>query len=139
MTSPNPAKRKFIAMVSVLALVLISLVLWAISAYRQHDASPAELSLQFIILLLLLAFLVPLLIRMRRDIKRGLPIEDERSKRIAFLAGYYAYLVSIYLWLGIMYFEQYFTVSSACAAAILGSSVTFGLSYVLLSRKPKIN
>jgi len=138
MPSPNSAKRKFIAMVSVLVLLLSTLVLWSINAYRQHDAPLPELSLQFVILLLLFVFLVPLMIRMRRDIKLGLPIEDERSKKITFLAGYYAYLVSIYLWLGIMYFEEYFTVSSACAAAILGSSVTFGLAYVILGRKPKI-
>lgn len=138
MPSSNSAKRKFIAMVSVLSLLLISIVLWSIVAYRQHDASPKELSLQLIILLLILAFIVPLLIRMRRDIKLGLPIEDERSKRITVLAGYYAFLVSIYVWLGIMSFEEYFTVSSACAAAILGSSVTFGLAYVILGRKPKI-
>ena len=138
MPSPNPAKRKFIAMVSVLALVLISIVLWAINAYRQHNASPAELSLQFVILLLILVFIIPLLLRMRRDIKQGLPVEDERSRKITIYAGYYAFLVSIYIWLGIMYFEQYFTVSSACAAAILGATVTFGLAYVLLSRQPKL-
>ncbi len=137
MPSSGSAKRKFAIMVGVLALLLLTVVFWGLQTYRRTDASLGQISFQWFILVLLLVFIVPLLVSMRRDIKQGLPIEDERSRRNKFLAGYYAYLVSIYLWLAIMFFDKYFTVDSAVAAAMLGSAVTFGVAYAILSRKPK--
>jgi len=125
-------------MTTVLILLLSTIVLWSIQAYRQSEAVIGTLVLQGVILLLVLVFMVPLMKSARDNIRLGLPMEDERSKGIKVLAGYYAFMVSLYLWLGIMMFGEHFTVDSAVAAAILGSAVTFGLAYVFLSRNSKV-
>lgn len=125
-------------MTAVFILLLSTIVLWSIQAYRQSEAVIGTLVLQGIILLLVLVFMVPFMKSARDNIRLGLPMEDERSKGIKVLAGYYAFMVSLYLWLGIMMFDEYFTVDSAVAAAILGSAVTFGLAYVFLGRNSKV-
>lgn len=132
------ARRKFAVVVTVLTMILATVVAWGIQEYR-NGGSFRELSFQWFVLIVVLAFMIPFLVRLRRDIQSGLPVEDERSKRIKSLAGYYSFLISIYLWLVIMFFEEYFTVSSAAGAAILGSAITFGLAYVILSRRPKLD
>jgi hypothetical protein len=42
-----------------------------------------------------------------RTFKAGLPLKDEREKRIWYKAGYYSYLVTIYLVLGLSWFSDY--------------------------------
>jgi len=139
MAPANPSKRIFIGMVTVLVLLLSTIVLWSIQAYRRSGNAIREIGLQGVILLLVLIFMIPVLKSSWDNIRVGLPLKDERSKKITVLAGYYAFLVSIYLWLGIMSFEKYFTVNSAAAAAILGSAVTFGVAYIILNRRPKLD
>ena len=43
-----------------------------------------------------------------RDIKAGLPVDDELSTRIKYKAGYYAYLTSMYMWLFIFLLKDHF-------------------------------
>ena len=43
-----------------------------------------------------------------RDIKAGLPVDDELSTRIKYKAGYYAYLTSMYMWLFIFLLKDNF-------------------------------
>lgn len=42
-----------------------------------------------------------LVVRALRDMKSGLPLQDERSKALNARAGYYAFYVSMYLMLGL--------------------------------------
>jgi hypothetical protein len=34
-----------------------------------------------------------------KQVKEGLPIDDELSKRIKYKTGYYAYMASLYMWI----------------------------------------
>lgn len=132
-------KRAFILMVTVLVLLLFTIVLWSVQAYRLSGSAIREIGLQGIVLLLILLFMIPLLKTAWTNVRVGLPMHDERSKKIVMTAGYYAFLVSIYVWLGIMFFEEYFTVHSAGAFAILVAAVVFGIAYVILSRRHKLD
>ena len=44
-----------------------------------------------------------------QDEKQGLPIEDELSTFIKYKAGYYSFLISIYMWLAIFLLKNNFS------------------------------
>ena len=64
----------------------------------------------FILILIIILGIVVLVnaLRKERDIKAGLPVDDELSTRIKYKAGYYAYLTSMYMWLFIFLLKDNF-------------------------------
>jgi hypothetical protein len=62
--------------------------------------------LVLIIILGIVAFVNAL--KRDRDIKAGMPVEDELSTRIKYKAGYYAFLTSMYMWMFIFLLKDNF-------------------------------
>lgn len=64
----------------------------------------------FILILIIILGIVVLVNAMKkeRDLKAGLPADDELSMRIKYKAGYYAYLTSMYMWLFIFLLKDNF-------------------------------
>lgn len=60
-----------------------------------------------------------------RNFRAGLPIKDEMSRRLEHKAGYYAFLASIYIALGVTFFVEGLTTSQLAGAIILSSSIIF--------------
>jgi hypothetical protein len=54
--------------------------------------------------ILVAGFLGVFLWRKRADLKKGQPADDERSSKIKAMAGYYAFMSSLYFVLGLMFF-----------------------------------
>ena len=70
-----------------------------------------------------------------RNFRAGLPIKDEMSKRLEHKAGYYAFLTSIYIALGLTFFVEGLTTSHLAGAIILLSSITFMGLNIYYNRK----
>ena len=75
-----------------------------------------------------------------KNIKKGLPAQDERLKLAAYKAGYYGFVAAIWSALGsnmisIMLFDQDLRGGLVVAAVVLTSGAVFMLSYFYLSRK----
>lgn len=76
---------------------------------------------------------------MAKSTRKGLPLEDEFSKRAKTSAAAFAFYASLYLWLTLMYFEDYLPESRLPALAILGSAIIFGLRYLYLVKRGRVN
>lgn len=64
----------------------------------------------FILILIISLGIVAIInaLKRDRDNKAGIPVEDELSTRIKYKAGYYAYLISMYMWLFIFLLKDNF-------------------------------
>jgi hypothetical protein len=87
------------------ALVIGTLVFYGLGALSGGLEFPEVLLILTVIALVVLATYMG--IERMRTFKAGLPLKDEREKRIWYKAGYYSYLVTIYLVLGLSWFSDY--------------------------------
>jgi predicted RND superfamily exporter protein len=69
----------------------------------------STLKVVLIVIILLLAVIAILnALKKSREKKEGIPREDEMSVKIKYKAGYQAYIASMYMWLFIFFFKEYF-------------------------------
>ena len=59
----------------------------------------------FVLILLILAGTSIILWKKAKDIKAGLPIEDELAKKTAWKAGYYSYLFSVWVAVSLLWYN----------------------------------
>lgn len=81
----------------------------------------------FVLLLLMLAGTAMILWKKSKDIKEGLPVGDELTKKTTWKAGYFSYLFSVWiavslLWYNILVPER-FGVSELTVEQVIGISV----------------
>jgi hypothetical protein len=115
--------------VSVLALISLGLWFWIDPGWFL-----AENLVSLGIILALVAFAVVLGLRTMGDVKRGLPAEDELSKKMMQRASSIAYFVSLYLWVFLIYIQD--RVSWDCemlmGTGVLGMGVIFAGSWLFV-------
>lgn len=75
-----------------------------------------------------------------KNIKKGLPAQDERLKIAGYKAGYYGFIAAIWSAVGsnmlsIILFDEELRGGLVTAAAVLISGITFMLAYYYFSRK----
>jgi len=75
-----------------------------------------------------------------KNIKKGLPAQDERLKLAAYKAGYYGFVAAIWSAVGsnmgaIILFDRELRGGLVTAAVVLVSGIVFMLSYFYFSRK----
>ncbi len=76
---------------------------------------------------------------MTKSARQGLPLEDEFTKRAKTSAASFAFYASLYLWLALMYFEDYVPEHRLPGLAILGSALIFGLRYLYLVKRGRLD
>ncbi|MFH1722547.1 MAG: hypothetical protein ABH950_08100 [Candidatus Altiarchaeota archaeon] len=120
----------------VLALVIISLIVWA-----KIDVSRGGIGKAIIpgfIAVLLIIFMIPFLKRIV-DVKNGFPLKDERSEKIETLASARAYIISVYWMLALMFYTGTLVEDHGwpaliprhvAAAGIIGMALAFALSHI---------
>jgi hypothetical protein len=121
--------KKTIVSFVISALVLASLVLWALKG--QISGNTQEIVMAGIVLVLV-GFAVYLGVsRLRSHLHRE-PTEDELSRKVMTRASSLAYYISIYLWLFIMYISDKTSLAahSLVGAGILGMAVLFLLCWL---------
>jgi len=112
----------------ILMSIVSVLLLGTISLYAYQVISGGEVNLgsliAFIIPLLIIVFMAFFIIRRYRDIKSGMPLEDERSKRVMTQAASKSFYVTLYWLLFISFFES--SLAGAFGAEHLDASQTVG-------------
>ncbi len=121
----------------IIALVIGTMVFYGLGAASGGLEFPEAFMILTVIILVVLATYT--VIERFRAYKTGLPLKDEREKKIWYKAGYYSYLVTIYLALGLSWFSDYliedlgmtgFDIGVVVGIIILVSgSVLFGLYF----------
>jgi uncharacterized membrane protein len=120
-------------------LLSITLVLYAITAGIKRGNFLGT-SFLIVIALTIMVFFFGYIRRELKSVKEGFPVEDERSNKVRTLAGYKAFLISIYWiliigWASSNEWIQFRDVSQATGAGILGMAVIFGLCWLYYNRK----
>ncbi|MFC1777101.1 hypothetical protein ACFL3I_07145 [Pseudomonadota bacterium] len=93
----------------LLVSILIMLCIWGFIAAYRTGYIPTGLDL-FIFALIMIAGIYAFVthLKQHKDVQSGFPAEDEMSTRIKYKAGYYAFLASMYMWLFIFLFKDFF-------------------------------
>ena len=95
-------KKERIRMTAILVISLLVIVtgaLFAVSAFRKGEISGGILGI--IIALIILAFAIIVYSRGNKDLKKGFPLQDERSRKVLDKASSKAFYVSLYLLLAV--------------------------------------
>jgi len=93
----------------LLVSILIMLCIWGFIAAYRTGYIPTGLDL-FIFALIMIAGIYAFVthLKQHKDVQSGFPAEDEMTTRIKYKAGYYAFLASMYMWLFIFLFKDFF-------------------------------
>ena len=93
----------------MISSILITLTLLGFIMVIRGPELLGRLELFILVLIIVLGVVVFVnALKRDRDIKAGLPVDDELSTRIKYKAGYYAYLASMYMWLFIFLLKDNF-------------------------------
>ena len=92
-----------------------------------------------LIALIILVFAISVFRRGNRDMKKGFPLQDERSKKVMQKAMSMAFLVSLYLLLAIGFLSddliKFRDVSQATSLAVGGMAILFAVFWAYYNRK----
>ncbi len=89
--------------------VLFMLAIWGFIAVERGTSLFQGLDLLIFALIVILGIVALVnAIKKDREEKEGFPADDERSTQIKYKAGYYAYLLSMYMWLFIFLLKDKF-------------------------------
>ena len=83
------------AILIISLLVIITGALFAVTAFRKGEVAGGILGI--LIALIILAFAVIVYSRGTKDLKKGFPIQDERSRKVLDKASSRAFYLSLYL------------------------------------------
>jgi len=138
--SNKDARRDKIRLTAILILslfVIVTGILWTITASMDGDFAGAVLGA--IIAITILVFALIVFVRGNRDLKEGYPIKDERSRRVIEKASSTAFYVSLYLFLAIGYFSEglikFRDVSQATGVGVGGMALLFLIFWIYYNRK----
>ena len=92
----------------LVSILIITCILGIIVAYMTGYV-PTGLDVLIVVLIMVAAvYALVTHLKQHKDVQSGFPAEDEMSNRIKYKAGYYAFLTSLYMWLFIFLFKDFF-------------------------------
>ncbi len=132
----NPTNRIVLKAIATLLLILtmglLGYTLWA-------RGKTTEAGMAAMIAVTVGVFAAFALRNMAKSTRKGLPLEDEFTKRAKTAAAAFAFYASLYWWLALMYFQDYLAKHQLPKLAILGSALIFGLRYFYLTRRGNVD
>jgi len=98
--------------------------------------------LQAVIAFLIALGVVPFYGKQRQifsEVKQGIPLVDERTDKVRMNAAGNAYFISLYMWLGLIYFKTFIADSEMLIlAGILGMTGIYGLSWLYQNKREEL-
>ncbi|MFC2162124.1 hypothetical protein ACFLRF_00450 [Candidatus Altiarchaeota archaeon] len=141
----NNDKARVILAGTVIVMVILTSIIFA-STLMSNGKTISSI-LPMMILAIVMIFMIPFVKRRYFDVKAGYPYEDERSKKIMTKAMATSYIISIYWMLALMFYtgigvEDHglppLIPRHVAVLGIAGMAVIFGLSYIYVSLRGKI-
>lgn len=117
----------FIAVLSVSLLVTLLFFM-----FRSRPELDAKAWIMIMVQLVVVVFAIVFAFRRLRSAKENMPAEDEMSKDIKRRASSTAYYLSLYLWLAMMFLEEYIPLErhTLIGGGILGMALIFAGSWL---------
>jgi peptidoglycan/LPS O-acetylase OafA/YrhL len=124
--------KKTILVFVIAALVLTAAGIWFFSSDKANGKTDI---LEFGVIVLIVGFAVFAGFRRLSSARRSEPAEDELSKNIISKAAGLSYYISLYMWLGIMYFSDRLKLEthSIIGLGIIGMAVVFTASWLVFN------
>jgi len=130
-------KIRMTAMIMVSLLVIATGTLFSLTSFMKGDIAGGVAGV--FIAITILVFAISVFIRGYRDMKKGFPLRDERSRRILEKASSKAFYVSLYLLLGVGFLSddliKFRDVSQATGIAVGMMAILFAVFWAYYSRK----
>lgn len=111
----------------MLSSIIFMISVWGFMGFGKDADLFQGLNLLLFILIIGVAVIAGLnMIKKDKEKKEGIPVDDELSTKIKYKAGYKAYMASMYMWLFIFFFKNYFpNTESMLGGGILLSALIF--------------
>ncbi len=139
-------KRRLIIMAILTITLLMGIVLYAFFAGSDGEFTAGTI-ISLVIPLIIIVFMIFFIVKRYKDIKAGMPLEDERSRRVLTNAAAKSFYVSIYWLLAISWFDGLFakmfgveqlTASQTAGGGIAGMALLFFGFWFYYDRKGKL-
>ena len=116
--------------------ILLMLVIWGFIVIERGTDLFHGLKLVIIALIIVIGVIAIFrALKKEKEIKEGLPAEDELSLQIRNKSGYYAYMASMYMWLFIFLFKDKFPdTETMLGGGILLSALIGFISKMIVKR-----
>lgn len=129
-------KIKIVAGIGVIVVVIFTLLLYMISS---DGREPSEYLLIVVPIIIILSASYMIGDRIK-NMRSGLPQEDERSKSISYKAGYYGFIAAIWSAVGsnlasVMIYDEDLRGGLVVASVVLVSGLVFVIAYLVLMMK----
>lgn len=129
-------KIRLVAILVLSIMVILTGALYGIKAFSNGDIMGGIIGIIFALIIFSFAFLIYR--RGNKDLKKGFPLKDERSKKVMEKASSLAFFISIYLLLGIGFLSDkipFRDISQATSFAIGLMALIFALSWLYYNKK----
>tara|TARA_Y100000310_G_scaffold144610_1_gene143852 strand:- start:2171 stop:2611 length:441 start_codon:yes stop_codon:yes gene_type:complete len=137
----KPDKLRLYGIISVSALVIISLIIYAIVAFKDGQKTVPMVAIVVGILAAVVAF--KHLKNRYSEVEKGMPLVDERTNKVFLVAAAKAFVISIWYLLILAWasdgYIQFRDPGQALGAGILGMALILGASYLWYNRKEDID
>jgi len=140
-------KFRLIVMAILAILVLATAILYFSAAISGKETNSGTL-IPFLIPVILVVFMIFFIKRRYKDIKEGMPTEDERSKKVIIQASAASFQFSLYWLLAISWFEPFFAkvlfggekldAGQTVGGAIAGMAIFFFVFWFYYDKKGKL-
>ncbi len=128
-------------------LLLIASALYGYTALIKKEATPGGL-IPILIPLIVIVFMMFFIDRRYKDVKEGMPMEDERSKKVITQAAAKSFYFSLYWLLAISWFEPFFAralfggekldAGQTVGGGIAGMAIFFFIFWFYYDKKGKL-
>ena len=128
----------------VLSFLVSALVILGLFIYLANATGLSTVDYGGILLILLLVGgATAIMLNKTKDVKAGLPMEDELSKKMGWKAGYYTYLTTLWIVVGLIWYDGLsarwgmpdLSTEELLGAVVLLSGVVFIGLYFYFSRR----
>ena len=128
---------RMIAIAIVSLFVIVTGALFSYNSFKNGNISGGILGA--IIAIIILMFAIIVFKRGNKDLKKGLPLKDERSKKVIEKASSMAFYVTLYMLLAIGFLSEdvikFRDVSQATSLAVVGMAVLFAVFWAYYNKK----
>lgn len=124
--------KKYYKILSVTITLFLIVILGFFVFGKENGFNSLELVILFLVIALGGVF-VFLEIKKSKEIKEGIPVEDELSNRIKYKSGHYSFLISMYMWLFIFLFRDKFPNTEVMLGGgiMLSALISFIVKFVI--------
>jgi len=140
-------KKRLIALAILTTTLLAGIVVLGYMMIIRSEVSTADL-ISMPVLLVLVVFIAFFIFRRYKDVSKGMPLEDERSKKVMNKAAAMSFFTTLYWLLALSLFQPFFAkllfkaeyldAEQTVGGAIFGMAILFAMYWFYYNRKGNI-